>query len=214
MGTITFVRHGQANSHADNEDDYDRLSELGHQQANWLGEWLTAQGETFDHVITGSMRRHLETARGAGFDEFDIDERLNELDYFNLSKALSDANGTPPPSGEEFVHHIGLVIEAWHSAEIQGHETFASFENRVAQVLDLAVQPGRNVLCITSGGVIAMIMRHLLDLAPRQMAMMTVPIYNSSLHRVHVSPVGPLLAGFNAIPHLEAADRVHARTHF
>ena len=214
MGTITFVRHGQANSGATTEEDYDRLSELGHQQAIWLGDWFRDQNESFDLVLSGSLRRHQETSAGIGFDAPQIDPRLNEMDYFNLSKALEDSKGIPMPDGDGFVHHIEQVMDAWHQAEIQGIESFASFETRVSGVLNEATQPGRHVLCVTSGGVIAMIMRHLLGLDPRRMAHLAIPIFNSSVHRVHVSPVGPILAGFNAIPHLEHQSRVPYRTNF
>jgi len=214
MGTITFIRHGQANSHAKTEEDYDRLSELGHQQAEWLGDWFSDQGEAFDQVIAGSLRRHKETAAGMGFADPLIDPRLNEMDYFNLGRAMEDVHGVPMPDGDGFAEHVPQVMEAWHRAEIMGNETFKSFEDRVSGILDEALQPGRNVLCVTSGGVIAMIMRHLLDLDPRRMAYMTLPIFNTSIHRVHVSPVGPILAGFNSIPHLEASSRAHAQTHF
>ncbi len=214
MGTITFVRHGQANSHARSEADYDRLSDLGHQQAEWLGDWISQQGHRFDAVLSGSLRRHQETAAGMGYQAPTIDPRLNEMDYFNLGRAMEQVHGIPMPDGNGFAAHVPLVMEAWHRAEIMGNETFRSFETRVSGVLQEALQPGRDVLCITSGGVIAMIVRHLLDLDPRRMAHMTLPIFNTSLHRVHVSPVGPILAGFNAIPHLETQDRAHARTHF
>ena len=214
MGVITFIRHGQANSAAQNEEDYDQLSDLGYQQAIWLGEWFDQQNEQFDNVISGSLKRHKQTSKGIGFDTPVIDERLNEMDYYNLSNALEEAQGIPRPDGDGFVHHLGLVLEAWQSAEIQGNESFASFENRVSLVLAEAVKPGQNILCITSGGVIAMIIRHLLDLDTQRMALMAMPIYNSSIHRVHVSPVGPILAGFNAIPHLEQHDRSNARTHY
>ncbi len=214
MGTITLIRHGQANSAAKTEEDYDRLSDLGHQQAAWLGDWLRAQEETYDLVMSGDLRRHLETAAGMGHHAPVIDARLNELDYFNLGRALEASQGVPMPDGSGFAAHMPRVMEAWHRAEIMGRETFASFENRVTAVLQEAIQPGRHVLCITSGGVISMIVRHLLDLDPRKMAHIALPIFNTSIHRVHVSPVGPLLAGFNAIPHLDAANRAHARTHF
>jgi phosphohistidine phosphatase SixA len=42
MGELVLIRHGQANSAANDEDGYDRLSDLGHQQARWLGDWLRA----------------------------------------------------------------------------------------------------------------------------------------------------------------------------
>ena len=105
-------------------------------------------------------------------------------------------------------------MEAWHAAEIKGNETFAAFEDRVTSVFSEAAQPGRKVLCVTSGGVIGMCVRHLLGLDPTRMAHVLLPIFNSSIHRVHVTAHGPLLAGFNAVPHLERDDRAHARTHY
>ncbi|MEL7181648.1 MAG: histidine phosphatase family protein, partial [Pseudomonadota bacterium] len=74
--------------------------------------------------------------------------------------------------------------------------------------------PGVRVLCVTSGGVIGMIIRHLLNLDPTRMAHVLLPIMNSSLHRVHVIPQGPILASFNAVPHLDRDDRMHAQTHY
>ncbi len=214
MGTVTLIRHGQANSSANNEEDYDRLSELGHTQAKWLGDWFKEQSEIFDVVLSGSLRRHKETALGLGYADPQIDPRLNEMDYFNLGRAMEENFGIPMPKSDGFAEHLPKVMEAWHRAEIRGNETFKTFEDRVVNVLQEAIQPGRHVLCITSGGVISMILRHLLDLDPKKMAHIALPIFNTSVHRVHVSTVGPLLAGYNAVPHLEAAERSYALTHF
>jgi broad specificity phosphatase PhoE len=214
MGEIILVRHGQANSAATDEESYDKLSDLGHQQARWLGDYLRDREAPFDKVISGSLRRHRETAAGIGYDDPQIDPRLNEMDYFNLGQSLQDVHGVPFPGPEEFAAHVPQVMEAWHRAEIKGVETFASFEDRVTSVLQEAAQPGVRVLCVTSGGVIGMIIRHLLDLNPTRFAHVLLPIMNSSVHRVHVIPQGPILASFNAIPHLDQADRVHAKTHY
>lgn len=214
MGEIVLVRHGQANSAAKDEESYDRLSELGHQQARWLGDYLAAREGPFDKVIAGSLRRHKETAAGIGYAKPVIDPRLNEMDYFNLGQALEDVHGVPFPGPDDFAAHVPQVMEAWHRAEIMGVETFASFEARVTGVLQEAAKPGVRVLCVTSGGVIGMIMRHLLDLDPKRMAHVLLPIMNSSLHRVHVTPQGPILAGFNAVPHLDHPDRTYALTHY
>ena len=54
MGEIILVRHGQANSYATTEEDYDRLSELGHQQAQWLGDWFRDHAYQFDHIVSGA----------------------------------------------------------------------------------------------------------------------------------------------------------------
>jgi broad specificity phosphatase PhoE len=213
MGEIILVRHGQANSTATDEESYDRLSDLGAQQAAWLGEWLEDRGERFDLVLSGSLKRHLATAAAMG-QAPEIDPRLNEMDYFNLSRALTETRGDGPQGQSDFAVHIADVMEAWHRAEILGNETFAAFEARVTSVLAEAAEPGRRVLCVTSGGVIGMMIRSLLRLDPTRMAHVLLPILNTSVHRVEVMPHGTILAGFNATPHLDAPDRAHARTHY
>lgn len=214
MGEIILVRHGQANSAATDEESYDRLSDLGHQQARWLGEYLRDRENSFDKVISGSLRRHRETAAGIGYADPVIDPRLNEMDYFNLGRALEDVHDVPFPSPEDFAAHVPQVMNAWHNAEIQGVESFASFEARVTSVLQEAAKPGTRVLCVTSGGVIGMIIRHLLNLDPTRMAHVLLPIMNSSIHRIHVIAQGPILASFNAVPHLDYNDRIYAKTHY
>jgi broad specificity phosphatase PhoE len=213
MGEIILVRHGQANSAARDEESYDRLSDLGRRQAAWLGDWFGGQGERFDRVLSGNLNRHLGTAEAMGHAP-EIDPRLNEMDYFNLSRALTESKGSEPQGEEDFAAHIADVMEAWHRAEILGNETFDAFEARVTSVLAEAAAPGRRVLCITSGGVIGMVIRNLLRLDPTRMAHVLLPILNTSVHRVQVMPHGTILAGFNAVPHLEAPERAHARTHF
>ena len=213
MGEIILVRHGQANSLATTEEDYDRLSDLGHQQARWLGEWFRDHGYTFDHVVSGTMRRHRETVAGLGLTA-DEDARLNEIDYYTLSDALHRVKGEPLPTGDTFAIHMPKVFEAWRAAEIEGAEPYHAFEDRVAALLDDAAQPGRRVLCVTSGGVIGMVLRHILNLDILKMSHVMLPIFNSSLHRLNVRDGTPYLAGYNAIPHLDRPDRAAARTHY
>lgn len=214
MGEIILVRHGQANSAANDAESYDRLSDLGRQQAAWLGDWLRAHEPGFDRVITGTLRRQRDTAAELGDmgAATEPDPRLNELDYFALGQALRDRHGVPMPDADDFAVHAPRVMEAWHRAEIASHESFAEFETRVTSVLQAAAAPGRRVLCVTSAGVIGMIARSLLGLDPRRMAHVLLPIRNSSIHRVQVMPHGTVLSGYNATPHLDAPDRAHART--
>ena len=216
MGELVLVRHGQANSAAQDETGYDRLSDLGHQQARWLGDWLRSHDGPFDRVLMGTLRRHRETAEGMGDmgAALEADARLNELDYFNLAQAHSRATGKPAPTPETFVSHITDIMQAWQRAEIQGEESYDSFETRVAEMLTIAARPGRRVLCVTSGGVIGMKVRHILDLDIARMAHLLVPIRNCSIHRVMVLPEAQILAGFNATPHLDTPDRIHARTEY
>jgi len=58
MALLTLVRHGQASFL---QDDYDRLSTLGEEQARILGEYWVRAGATFDQVYYGPARRHHRT---------------------------------------------------------------------------------------------------------------------------------------------------------
>ena len=213
MGEIILVRHGQANNRATTEEDYDRLSPLGHEQAGWLGEWLTLHEAPFDHVLSGTMRRHNETAHGAGLPPIEQDKRLNEMDYFALSRDIEITKGlAQPANAEDWADHVQEVMTAWHKAEINGAEPFAAFEHRVRSVLYEAATPGKRTICFTSGGVIGMALRIALDLEPVRLAHVLAPIYNSSLHRFRVRDGAIFLSGFNAIPHLDRPERADART--
>ncbi|MBI5083294.1 MAG: histidine phosphatase family protein [Acidobacteria bacterium] len=93
MSTIYFFRHGQAGQ----RDDYDRLSELGREQARLLGEHVAGWGERFHLALTGGLRRQAETAEVAlerlaasglapaetrvdpRWSEFDLDAVYNEI---------------------------------------------------------------------------------------------------------------------------------------
>lgn len=215
MGEITFVRHGQANSAATNEQDYDRLTTLGHTQAKWLGEWMTAHDGPFDAVYAGTLRRQRETAAGLGYADPIIDARLNEITYYDLADEMKQLHPEIPRDGpEDFATHFPATLQAWKEGRIKGNETFDAFCDRVEQVLDLAAQPGKRILCVTSGGIIARAVSHLLGLDIPRMAHIALPILNTSVHRIHVTPHGPILATFNSAPHLDHAERMTARTHY
>ncbi|MXQ09510.1 histidine phosphatase family protein [Alphaproteobacteria bacterium GH1-50] len=213
MGEIILVRHGQANSHATNEADYDRLSPLGHRQAACLGDWMREHGYAFDHVLSGTLRRHRETVAGMGFDA-EEDARLNELDYYKLSDDLHRVKGEPHPTGDTFGDHMPKVFAAWAAAEIEGAEPYAAFEARIGEMLTEAAVPGRRLLAVTSGGVIGMVLRHVLGLDLLRMSQVMLPIWNTSIHRLHVRGDEPMLAGYNGIPHLERPDLADYRTYY
>lgn len=215
MGEITLVRHGQANSAANNEIDYDKLSDLGHQQAKWLGDWIHAHDGPFDAVFSGSLRRQKETVAGMGFTDVTVDERLNEIAYYDLTDAMTaydpDNKRTSP---DDFVTHFPATLTAWKEGHIKGPETYQNFTDRVQGVMEMAAQPGRRILCVTSGGIIARAVSSILGLDIPQMARIALPILNTSVHRIHVTDHGPLLSTFNSSPHLDHADRLTARTHY
>ncbi len=216
MSQITLVRHGQANTGARDEASYDKLSDLGHQQARWLGNHLRDTGYHYSRIYSGTLTRHVETAQSMGFTANMVqDPRLNEMQYFSLAKALEEQFGEPVPTErEDFAENVVKVFSAWSDGRIsQPYETWEEFQSRTQAALkDIAAGEGP-ALVVTSGGVIGMIMQYCLDLDPKATARIVLATMNSSLHRLYLmgNVISPDL--FNAVPHLEAKDRRFAQTH-
>ena len=96
MSRIYVVRHGEASWHA---EDYDQLTDKGHAQARAVGAELAARGIRPDVVVSGTLRRHRETAagllEGAGWDHAVAeDDRWNELDADDIVRAHAPEHAT------------------------------------------------------------------------------------------------------------------------
>ncbi len=218
MVELTLVRHGQANTGASDEKSYDRLSDLGRQQARWLGEHFANVGTAFDHVISGTLHRQFDTATeitGVIGGKVDQDARLNEIAYFDLANDLKAKRGIPVPTTQEaFVPHIPIGLRAWEDGEISaGGEAYSDFAVRTQDMLKHAETLSGRVLFVTSGGIIAAMMRHVLGLDTIQKAEFLLQTRNSSVHKLRLARGELRLDVFNAIPHLEHADRAYARTY-
>ena len=219
MPHITLIRHGQANSQARDEIGYDRLSDLGHQQSRWLGAHFETTGERFSRIVSGTLRRQMETAKSMGAERhapLSTDARLNELPYFAMSQLMEVQHGLAiPDTREGYIEHLPQVFAAWERGEISGApETYEDFASRIDALIDETAQsPGRAML-VTSGGVIATILRRVLNLDVTAWSHIALSIMNSSVHRLHVVQGRTALAHFNAIPHLETRERQFAQTHF
>ncbi|MEC7764686.1 MAG: histidine phosphatase family protein [Pseudomonadota bacterium] len=214
MAQVTLVRHGQANSASNDEHGYDKLSDLGWQQTEWLGSYFGSIGERFERVYSGTLIRHRETAQSMGFPEPIQDARLNEVAYFDLSAKMHAQLGIKPPVGrEEFIEHLPLVFTAWREGQIKDTlETYAQFEDRVDDVLhEIAAGDGPALVC-TSGGWISMAIKVAMGLQLNSMARLALTIMNSSVHQLHPVGAGLTLTQFNAVPHLADPDRQYAQT--
>lgn len=94
MGILYLVRHGQASFFA---EDYDKLSELGEEQAAKLGEFWIRQGFTPDEAHCGTLKRQRRTAEvvaevfaasGHAFPEIQVDAAFNEYDADGVVREL------------------------------------------------------------------------------------------------------------------------------
>lgn len=215
MAEVVLVRHAQASLGA---DDYDRLSPLGREQAEWLGLWLRAHNLRFDRVFRGDLRRHAETAEalhGLG-PEPRVDARLDEFHYSTLQQEYQRLTGTPAAvqSRDDFLVTFPEVLTRWAAGEIgRGGESFAAFEGRVTAALHEVARPGETTLIVTSGGVIGVILRRVLGLSDAATADVMLEIRNASIHRLLFEGGRLRLSLFNAHPHLDPTERAHARTY-
>ncbi|MBM7069638.1 histidine phosphatase family protein [Actibacterium sp. 188UL27-1] len=215
MGEVTLIRHGQASF---GTDDYDRLSPLGHAQAEWLGDYINAQGWQFDHALRGGLRRHRETAEGIvkhlDLPKLQEDPRFDEMHYDPLEQQyVRETGSTASKSRSDFITTFPEVFCGWGEGRLGEGETFASFEGRVLAALDAATQKDRRTLIVTSGGVIGVILRRTMGLSLRATADLLLNIHNASVHRLTLEEGRLRLSLFNASPHLDPEERAHARTY-
>jgi len=157
LSVIWLFRHGQAGT----RDDYDRLSDLGAEQAGLLGRWIASEGLKFSAVYSGELVRQrqtatvaMEAARQAGREmpAFEIDAMWNEFDLDMVFRGLAPLLARDDPqfrdeyeqlmavirSGDRAIHRQWTradtaIVRAWIAGryEFQG-ESWEQFQNRVS----------------------------------------------------------------------------------
>ncbi len=164
---IYFIRHAQAGS----RDNYDRLSELGQEQAQLLGEYLAAQEVNFSAIISGAMQRQRHTAatvretlarRERNAPEIIVDEQWNEFTLLTVYQSyvprlLAEEAEFARDYAEmqEMLKHDpnavrgaagrcdAMVITSWmqHRYDCEG-ETWQIFKDRILSRLDALPEVG------------------------------------------------------------------------
>ena len=123
MSALYLIRHGQAG----NRNDYDKLSELGHEQAQLLGKYLAAQGVPFSAMYCGELRRQRETAAsvieqmnygGIRTPQLQIDPRWNE---FDLSEVYSKIGPQVAATSEKFRKEFAEMMATWDDPGARFH---------------------------------------------------------------------------------------------
>jgi broad specificity phosphatase PhoE len=218
-----LVRHGQASFGAKN---YDKLSQLGHQQARWLGEYFTARDITFSQAFMGDMVRHRETTEGIldGLLQppvVSVDTGFNEFNFKNIGDsylALNPQSSLPKnPKPADFYRLLKLAMHAW-SQDLLPNETldesWQDFKNRVLRVLNLVCDQNSDkpILIVSSGGAISMLMSLVLGLDAKQVRELNMQIRNTSISHFFFNKNNIRLSSFNNIPHLDSLDRLDCIT--
>ena len=228
MGTLYLVRHGQASFGA---ADYDKLSELGQKQSARLGDYFGQKGLRFDAVMTGTLRRQVQTCtailegmesrftagppQGAtlqwpGLNEFDSEAVIAAVYPHKLEK---------PDTPELYRHHFRLLrdgLTQWMNGVVspKGMPSYREFRLGVTSALDhIRKNYEGNVLIVSSGGPIATAVGHVLGTTPETTIELNMRIRNSAITEFAFNPKRHSLITFNTLPHLEHADHASWITH-
>ncbi|MEC5216646.1 broad specificity phosphatase PhoE [Actimicrobium sp. GrIS 1.19] len=224
MGQIYLIRHGQASF---GSADYDRLSELGVQQARVLGEWCAERRQGFTRVITGGMNRHRQTAvaclgelprhlrkegdweTDAGFAEYDHEEiliraRPEFADAEVLNRFLTDS-GQPR---QTFQLLFEAAMARWSSGEHDADysESWNTFRQRcVAALQRVLMTPGESqtVVIFTSGGTISALCQHVMGLPDAKVFEINWSLVNSGVTRLLFNADRLSMSYLNNFSHLE-----------
>ncbi len=231
MSTIYLVRHGQAGT----REDYDRLSDLGHQQARLLAEYFDAQKVRFDQVISGSLKRQKQTAEAVSkdyvvdpnWDEFDLTRVYREIApqlcandavfarlYDELKEQMRASAGSKAAAVHREWHPCdSMVVQAWMSGRYeQEGETWQQFHDRIAAcVTKLRELPDdQQVAIFTSATPIGIWGGLALDVFDQRSLRLAGVVHNSSYTVFKLRNANLRLFTFNATPHLADAEM---RTH-
>lgn len=218
MPSILLIRHAQASF---GTEDYDILSDTGHEQVAALIDGLRARGVRAGRVVCGNLRRQRDTAApcaDALGAELTVDPRWNEYvdrdiltHHATVPAGLEQHAGDAPLSSREFQEILNQALLAWIEAGADGpcQETWPAFLARAAGALhDLAAGLGRGetALAVSSGGVIAALSAALMRLPPAALVAFNHVSINASIAKLAVGRGGVTLISVNEHGHLERPD--------
>lgn len=217
MTEIYLVRHGQASFGSDN---YDKLSDLGHKQAIWLGDHFREKNMAFDQIVSGDLVRHEETARGI-LNGLNSDQDwhtlpgLNEFNFNSIIMAYLAQHPEQAPAADaprsDYYRLLKKSMKAWANNTLEGElsETWDSFSNRVRTSFNHIQNNfhGDKVLVVSSGGVIAMMISQVLQSSADSVIELNLQTKNTSVSHFYFNTKSIRLTGFNHTPHLDEKDK-------
>jgi broad specificity phosphatase PhoE len=198
LAELLVIRHGQASF---GQDNYDVLSDLGHQQSRAVGALLRELNWVPDRMVTGTLTRQKDTLSSMGFDQAPEEHAgFNEYDFADLLNARFKGDIPDLIKGDRKVHFRTLkeTVYAWQDDAFDGaSETYGAFSNRVEAARTFATDTdAKRVLVVSSGGVIGQMTSVALGASNRQMMNLNLQIKNTMFSGPSFS-----LHEFNATPH-------------
>ena len=221
MTDIYLVRHGQASF---GHENYDVLSELGHKQARWLGDWLSGGGLQFDRFYSGTLMRQQHTLHAITEvlqqPVTDCLPQFNEFDFMQVVNAFLKQNpdhNQQQPDRRFWFKTLRKSMHAWSSGELsvgEHAESWPEFLGRVRDGLNQVMsEQHERVVITTSGGVIAGAVGLALGLCAQDIIKLNLQIQNTSITRLIAKPQSWALHSFNTVPHLSSPERTQHITY-
>lgn len=217
MARLFLIRHGQASFGASN---YDALSDVGRQQAQWLGSYFKERGISFSRIVSGELQRQKDTTTeiltGLQLNktQFQVDKGFNEYDsdvlYSTFTKG-GRAHDHQRLDRLDYWRTFRMACEAWITNQLGGpHETWAEFCGRIQRALKMSyvdTEKEDAILLVTSSGVIGSIVSELLETGPRSAIELNFQARNTSFCEIVVGKRQMRLISFNSISHLDRPGR-------
>jgi broad specificity phosphatase PhoE len=211
MAQMFLVRHAQASF---GSDDYDKLSDLGHQQSLLLGEYFAERKQQFDLVVTGDMLRHKQTASGilGPHKNIDVvtDANWNEFDFEVIVSAFlrnfPERKPQPGSPRSEWYKVLKSAMLAWSQNELKlgSGETWSEFCERVKKGAEFVrASEHKNALVVSSGGAMAVFLMALFNTSVEQAISFNLQIRNTSVSQLYFNKSSFQLNSFNNVPHLD-----------
>lgn len=227
MPAIYLIRHGQASF---GQDDYDRLSSLGEEQASILGSELSKRITDFDVVAKGTMLRHQQTAELC-LAKFKLAENApihvesaawNEYDHQNILAQFDDRLATAAGTEayikaqknpvEAFEKVFNGAIDRWITGENStGYiESWQQFRDRLTRGLSDLIEAhsdAKHIAVFTSGGPISLLSQALLGVPEHKIMNMNWTLVNCGVTKVVASRGRQFVATLNDHSHFEGKQK-------
>jgi len=217
MALVYFVRHAQASFGSRN---YDQLSDLGRQQARWLGEWFAGHDIRFRRILAGTLVRQHDTAReilaATGGDASAIETHPGLDEYRGEAIWAAHTGGEDPIAAQRadykaYWRTFRDAMEAWSEDRlVDVPETWGAFGERVRSALQAAARDTTRddaLLVVSSGGAIGRAIADIVGSPSKVAIEFNLQFRNTGFCELISGGGAMRMLSFNAIPHLMRPDR-------
>lgn len=232
MAAIYLIRHGQASF---GKADYDQLSEKGSEQSKLLGKhWqamptpdklyagdLLRHSQTLESFLIGYQGNEASVTLHSGFNEFNHVELLTCYDprwksFADMAASIDQGAG----ANKLFQKEFAKALERWVCGKFDADykESWPQFKKRCVNALQDVINQelltkhkldknknSKDICIFTSGGVIAVIVQHILGLSDQKALMVNQQLRNTNVTKLLSSGSNLSIDYLNNYSHLTLA---------